>query len=134
MESFLALLDRYPGAWTVLGPILAGLAWAIVSGLFNAFYDSRSPHSDEEWAAFFVRHPRWGAVVAVFKTAGFNLPGFLRSLRVLFGGPLPDPVKLAMSGTRPPTARALRDAAVAAGRELVREENAQYAEKESTKP
>lgn len=109
--SLLAFLDRYPGLWTIVGPALTAAIWAVISGLFNSIYDSKSPHTDEEWAAAFLKHPRWAAVVSVFKTAGLNIPGLLRSLRVVFGGRLPDPVLDVFSGTRPPTGPMLREAA-----------------------
>ena len=34
-SSFLALMERYPGAWSFIGPILLGILWAVVSGIFN---------------------------------------------------------------------------------------------------
>lgn len=123
MSSLLALLERYPVLWSFLGPALAGFLWALVSGIFNSFYDSRSPHSDPEWAAFFTRHPRWGAIVAALKTGGFNLPGFLRSLRVLFGGPLPKPVADVFQSGHPTNAAQMRAAAIGVGRELVEAQN-----------
>mgnify|MGYP000429185539 CR=1 FL=1 len=109
--SLLAFLERYPGLWTIVGPALTAAIWAVISGLFNSIYDSKSPHTDEEWAAAFLKHPRWAAIVSVFKTAGLNIPGLLRSLRAFFGGRLPDPVLDVVSGTRPPTGPMLREAA-----------------------
>ena len=109
--SLLAFLDRYPGLWTVVGPALAAIVWAVISGLFNSVYDTKSPHTDEEWALAFAKHPRWAAIVSVFKTAGLNIPGLLRALRAFFGGPLPAPVLGVMSRPQPPTGQALRDAA-----------------------
>ncbi len=123
MESFLALLDRYPGAWTVLGPVLAYVLWGIVSGIFNSLYDRYSPHSDPEWAAAFAAHPRWGAIVSLFKTAGWNIPGALRSLRVLFGGALPTPIGGAFQGQRP-NVFAIREAVKDVVRAELLEENA----------
>lgn len=109
-SSFLALMERYPGAWSFIGPILLGILWAVVSGIFNALYDRFSPHSDPEWAAALMKHPTWAAVVSVFKTAGFNLPGALRALRLLFSRQVPAPISVAMSSPRPPTVRQLREA------------------------
>lgn len=116
MNALLVFLDAHPALWPVIGPALAGLAWAVATGIFNTIYDRASPHSDPEWAAFFVRHPRWSGVVSVMKTAGFNLPGLLRSLRVLFGGPLPKPIASVFDATKPPTAQQVRTAAIEAGR------------------
>jgi hypothetical protein len=111
-------MERYPGAWSFIGPILLGILWAVVSGIFNALYDRFSPHSDPEWAAALMKHPTWAAVVSVFKTAGFNLPGALRALRLLFSRQVPAPIANAMSSTRPPTVREMREAML----EVLREE------------
>jgi hypothetical protein len=117
-SSFLALMERYPGAWSFIGPILLGILWAVVSGIFNALYDRFSPHSDPEWAAALMKHPTWAAIVSAFKTGGFNLPGLLRSLRMLFAKKVPSPIANAMSSTRPPTVREMREAML----EVLREE------------
>lgn len=128
-SSFLALLERYPAAWSFVGPLLLAFVWGLVSGVFNTVYDRFSPHSDPEWAAFFVKHPRWGAVVSVFKTAGLNLPGLFRSLRVFFGGSLPTPIAVAFSGSKPPTSLEARALAIEAAKQILREENAALIEK-----
>lgn len=123
--SFFALLERYPAAWGFVGPIFATLAWVIVSSIFCSIYDKASPHSDSEWAAALVRHPKWAAVVSLFKTGGINIPGALRSLRVFFGGPVPAPIAGALSRSTPPTARQLREAML----EVLREEQTIAVEK-----
>lgn len=124
-SSFLALMERYPGAWSFIGPILLGIVWAFVSGIFNTLYDRFSPHSDPEWAAALMKHPTWAAIVSAFKTGGFNLPGVLRSLRLLFSKKVPEPIANAMSSTRPPTVREMREAML----EVLREEQRQAIDK-----
>lgn len=116
--AFLALLERYPAAWSFVGPLLLAGAWALVSGIFNSIYDKFSPHSDPEWAAALAKHTRWAAIVSVFKTAGLNIPGLFRSLRIFFGGPAPAPIAIAFGGTKPPTVVQIRDAV----KEVVRAE------------
>lgn len=127
--SFLALLERYPAAWSFVGPALLTLAWVVVSSIFCSVYDKFSPHSDADWTAAFVTHPRWAAVVSVMKTGGINVPGLLRALRVFFGGPVPAPLAGAMGGTRPPSARELREAALEAARAALEEQQKREIEK-----
>jgi hypothetical protein len=131
-SSFLALLERYPAAWSFVGPILLLVVWAIVSGLFNLAYDKLSPHSDPEWAAALQKHPKWAAIVSVFKTGGINIPGWLRSLRIFFGGPPPAPIAMVVGGTRPPTVVQMREAMLEVAREQVREENRLAVERYAT--
>lgn len=96
--AFLAMLDRYPAAWSILLPLLIALAWAVISGIFNTLYDRFSPHTDPEWKEALDKHRVWGGIVAALKTGGFNLPGFLRALRVIFSGKQP----AALDGVRTP--------------------------------
>lgn len=117
-ESFLALMERYPSAWGFVGPIFATLAWVLVSSIFCSIYDKASPHSDPEWAAALMKHPKWAAIVSLFKTGGINIPGALRSLRIFFGGPVPAPIAGVLSRSTPPTTRQLREAML----EVLREE------------
>lgn len=117
-SSFFALLERYPSAWGFVGPIFGTLLWVIVSSIFCSIYDKASPHSDPEWAAALMKHPKWAAIVSLFKTGGINIPGALRSLRIFFGGPAPTPIAAAFTGSRPPTVRQMREAML----EVLREE------------
>jgi hypothetical protein len=110
--AMLALLSRYPELWT----LVVTLAWVLVSSVFCSLYDRFSPHTDEEWRAALERHPVWNGIVSALKTGGINIPGFLRSIRVIVTRKPP----AALASSRPPATLEEAKAIVrAAGLELM---------------
>lgn len=87
MQPILDLVERFP--WLV--PLLwSAIIWPLVSGLALTVLDRYLPRTDEEWSLYFELYPRRAALVSFLKTAGFNLPGTLRSVRSFFAGPPPE--------------------------------------------
>lgn len=109
-HSIVTFLDLHPWAW----PFAIAVAWAVFSGLLTAILDRWLPRSDEQWADLFARRPRVAALASLLKTAGFNLPGLVRSLRAFLAGP---PPTLTRPSSRDP-AQIARQLAAALGKEI----------------
>lgn len=78
-----AFIDHaVPLLWTMV-------VWPLVSALALMLFDRYLPRTDEQWAEYFATAPKRAALASFLKTAGFNLPGAMRSVRAFFEGPPP---------------------------------------------
>lgn len=58
--------------------------WAACT-VFASVYDRWAPKTDAEWAAFLLAHRWFGAAVSLSRSVGWNIPGSIRSARVVAG-------------------------------------------------
>lgn len=58
--------------------------WAACTA-FASIHDRWAPKTDAEWAAFLLAHRWFGAAVSLSRSVGWNIPGSIRSARVVAG-------------------------------------------------
>jgi hypothetical protein len=85
VQEVLDLFARYPWLW----PLAVALVWNVGTGAATWALDRTLPKTDDGWAVLFAEKPRVAALANLLKTAGFNLPGVVRSVRALLAGKPP---------------------------------------------
>lgn len=74
---------------TLVSLMHSPIAWYVLSGIVLTVIDKWIPLTDAQWAKFLADKKTLGVIYNLLRQFGFNIPGIMRSLRVLFAGPPP---------------------------------------------